>query len=162
MQGSGLPIGDDDGVGALVARSSAGDNSAPVSVSDLSQALKRMVEQGFGHVRVRGEISGFKRAASGHLYMALKDADALIDAVMWKGAAARIPFRAEDGLDVIATGRITTYPGRSKYQIVVDALELAGEGALLALLGGAIGLAGAMALMRALPSWTSMDFGNIA
>ncbi len=121
-------------MGALVARSSAGDNSAPVTVSDLSQALKRMVEQGFGHVRVRGEISGFKRAASGHLYMALKDADALIDAVMWKGAAARIPFRAEDGLDVIATGRITTYPGRSKYQIVVDALELAGEGALLALL----------------------------
>jgi exodeoxyribonuclease VII large subunit len=139
LQGSGLPIGDngygsDDAGGALVARSAPGDNSAPVSVSDLSQALKRLVEQGFGHVRVRGEISGFKRAASGHLYMALKDADALIDAVMWKGAAARIPFRAEDGLDVIATGRITTYPGRSKYQIVVDSLELAGEGALLALL----------------------------
>ncbi len=136
MQGSGLPIGN-DGRGddaALVARSPPGDNSTPVSVSDLSQALKQMVEQGFGHVRVRGEISGFKRAASGHVYMALKDADALIDAVMWKGAAARIPFRAEDGLDVIATGRITTYPGRSKYQIVVDALELAGEGALLALL----------------------------
>lgn len=111
-----------------------GDNSAPVSVSALAQALKRMVEQGFGHVRVRGEISGFKRAASGHLYMALKDADAVIDAVMWKGAAARIPFRAEDGLDVIATGKLTTYPGRSKYQIVVDTLELAGEGALLALL----------------------------
>lgn len=93
-----------------------------------------MVEQGFGHVRVRGEISGFKRAASGHLYLALKDADAVIDGVMWKGNAARVPFRPEDGLDVVATGKLTTYPGRSKYQIVIDSLELAGEGALLALL----------------------------
>lgn len=92
------------------------------------------MEQGFSHIRVRGEISGFKRAASGHVYFALKDADAVLDAVMWKGQAVRIPFRAEDGLDVIATGRITTYPGRSKYQIVVESLELAGEGALLALL----------------------------
>lgn len=118
----------------LVAQPRGGDNAAPVSVSELAHALKRMVEQGFGHVRVRGEISGFKRAASGHIYFALKDADALIDAVMWKGQALRIPFRAEDGLDVIATGKLTTYPGRSKYQIVVDSLELAGEGALLALL----------------------------
>lgn len=118
----------------LVAQARGGDNAAPMSVSELSLSLKRAVEQGFSHVRVRGEISGFKRAASGHLYMGLKDADAVLDAVMWKGQAARIPFRAEDGLDVIATGRITTYPGRSKYQIVVEALELAGEGALLALL----------------------------
>ena len=103
-------------------------------MSQLSTALKRMVEQGFGHVRVRGEISGFKRAASGHLYLALKDADAVIDGVMWKGNAARVPFRPEDGLDVIATGKLTTYPGRSKYQIVIDSLELAGEGTLLALL----------------------------
>lgn len=105
-----------------------------MSVTELSQALKRHVESGFGQVRVRGEISGFKRAASGHLYLCLKDADAVIDGVMWKGQAARIPFRAEDGLDVIATGRLTTYPGRSKYQIVIDSMELAGEGALLALL----------------------------
>ena len=112
----------------------AGDNAVPLSVSELSNALKRTVEQGFAHVRVRGEVSGFKRAASGHVYMTLKDADAAIDAVMWKGQAVRIPFRAEDGLDVIATGRLTTYPGRSKYQIVVESLELAGEGALLALL----------------------------
>ncbi len=103
-------------------------------MSQLSNALKRMVEQGFGHIRVRGEVSGFKRAASGHLYLALKDADAVIDGVMWKGNAARVPFRPEDGLDVIATGKLTTYPGRSKYQIVIDSLELAGEGALLALL----------------------------
>lgn len=105
-----------------------------MSVTELSQALKRHVESGFGQVRVRGEISGFKRAASGHLYLALKDIDAVIDGVMWKGQAARIPFRAEDGLDVIATGRLTTYPGRSKYQIVIESMELAGEGALLALL----------------------------
>jgi exodeoxyribonuclease VII large subunit len=124
-------MGDD---ARLVAQARGGDNAAPLTVSELSGALKRVVEQGFSHVRVRGEISGFKRAASGHVYMTLKDADAAIDAVMWKGQAVRIPFRAEDGLDVIATGRLTTYPGRSKYQIVVEALELAGEGALLALL----------------------------
>ena len=118
----------------LVAGVRAGDNAEPISVTDLALRLKRVVEQGFGHVRVRGEISGFKRAASGHLYFALKDADAVLDGVMWKGSAARIPFRAEDGLDVIATGKVTTYPGRSKYQIVVESLELAGEGALLALL----------------------------
>lgn len=118
----------------LLAQPKAGDNAAPVSVGQLSAALKRVVEDGFAHVRVRGEMSGVKRAASGHLYLALKDEDALIDAVMWKGQAARLPFRPEDGLDVIATGRITTYPGRSKYQIVVESFELAGEGALLALL----------------------------
>lgn len=130
MQDEGLP---EDG-GALVARVATGSNRAPISVTELSQALKRHVESGFGQVRVRGEISGFKRAASGHLYLCLKDADAVIDGVMWKGQAARVPFRAEDGLDVIATGRLTTYPGRSKYQIVIDSMELAGEGALLALL----------------------------
>jgi exodeoxyribonuclease VII large subunit len=103
-------------------------------VSAISNALKRHVEDGFGHVRVRGEISGYKRPASGHLYFALKDENAVMDAVMWKGNAARIPFAPEDGLDVIVTGKLTTYPGRSKYQIVVDSMELAGEGALLALL----------------------------
>ncbi|AOL93281.1 Exodeoxyribonuclease VII large subunit [Porphyrobacter sp. LM 6] len=85
-------------------------------------------------MRLRGELSGVKRAASGHFYCALKDEGAVIDGVMWKGNAARMNFRAEDGLEVIATGKLTTYPGRSKYQIVIDSLELAGEGALLALL----------------------------
>ncbi len=85
-------------------------------------------------MRLRGELSGVKRAASGHFYCALKDEGAVIDGVMWKGNAARLNFRAEDGLEVIATGKLTTYPGRSKYQIVIDSLELAGEGALLALL----------------------------
>ncbi len=85
-------------------------------------------------MRLRGEMSGVKRAASGHLYCCLKDEGAVIDGVMWKGGAQRLSFRPEDGLEVIASGKLTTYPGRSKYQIVIESLELAGEGALLALL----------------------------
>lgn len=92
-----------------------------------------MVEGEFGHVRLRGEISGYKRATSGHVYMSLKDENAVIDAVMWKGAANSVPFQPQDGIEVIATGRLTTYPGRSKYQIVVERMELAGAGALMAL-----------------------------
>ena len=117
-----------------MAEERAGDNLPVVSVSELSQELKRTVEGRFERVRVRGEISGFKRAASGHLYMSLKDADAVLDAVCWRGTAGRLAIAPEDGLEVVASGRLTTYPGRSKYQIVVDALELAGEGALLKLL----------------------------
>ncbi len=119
---------------SIIAQNSPGDNAPPSTVSEISGQLKRHVEDGFGHVRVRGELSGFKRPASGHLYFALKDESAVLDGVMWKGNAARIPFAPEDGLDVIVTGKLTTYPGRSKYQIVVDSMELAGEGALLALL----------------------------
>lgn len=92
-----------------------------------------MVEGEFGHVRLRGEISGYKRATSGHVYMSLKDENAVIDAVMWKGAANTLPFQPQDGIEVIATGRLTTFPGRSKYQIVVERMELAGAGALMAL-----------------------------
>ena len=92
-----------------------------------------MVEGEFGHVRLRGEISGYKRAASGHAYLCLKDADAVIDAVMWRGQAAMLPFAPQDGIEVVATGKLTTYPGRSKYQIVIERMELAGEGALMAL-----------------------------
>ncbi len=92
-----------------------------------------MVEGEFGHVRLRGEISGWKRAASGHAYLALKDADAVIDGVIWRGAASAIPFQPQDGIEVIVTGKLTTYPGRSKYQIVIERMELAGEGALMAL-----------------------------
>ena len=94
-------------------------NVPELSVSDLSMALKRTVEQAFDRVRVRGEISGFKRAASGHIYLALKDADAVIDGVLWRGRASSLRFQPEDGLEVIATGKLTTYPGRSKYQIVI-------------------------------------------
>ncbi len=96
--------------------------------------LKRTVEDRFGFVRLRGELSGVKRAASGHLYCSLKDEGAVIDAVMWRGGAQRLAFAPEDGLEVIASGKLTTYPGRSKYQIVVESMEIAGEGALLALL----------------------------
>ena len=123
----------DDGA-ATPRAEAAGHNRPALSVGELSQLVKRMVEGEFDHVRVRGEISGFKRAASGHLYFALKDADAVLDAVCWKGTAGRLAVRPEDGMEVIATGRLTTYPGRSKYQIVVEALDHAGEGALLKLL----------------------------
>ncbi|MFN0044182.1 MAG: exodeoxyribonuclease VII large subunit [Alphaproteobacteria bacterium] len=109
-------------------------NAGIYSVSELSVALKRTLEDGFAFVRVRGEISGFKRHASGHLYFALKDQEAVLDAVSWRGTASRLGLAPEDGMEVIATGRITTYPGRSKYQIIVERLELAGVGALLKLL----------------------------
>lgn len=118
----------------LVARGRDGDNAPPLTVSEIAQALKRTVEERFGFVRLRGELSGVKRAASGHLYASLKDENAVIDAVMWRGNAQRLPFAPEDGLEVVASGKITTYPGRSKYQIVIERMELAGEGALLALL----------------------------
>lgn len=118
----------------LLAKDAAGDNSPPFSVSELSGALKRTVEDAFGHVRVRGEISGWKRHGSGHCYFTMKDEGANIDAVLWRGQAARLQFAPEDGAEVIASGKLTTYPGRSKYQLVVDRLELAGEGALMALL----------------------------
>ena len=107
-----------------------GDNSPPLSVSELSGALKRTIEAAFGEVRVRGEISGFKRHASGHCYFTLKDEDACIDAVIWRSSAGTLAFRPEDGAEVVATGKLTIYPGRSKYQIVVERMELAGEGAL--------------------------------
>ncbi|MGE4278995.1 MAG: exodeoxyribonuclease VII large subunit [Magnetospirillum sp.] len=109
-------------------------NVPEFSVGELSGALKRTVEETFAHVRVRGEISGFKRHSSGHLYFALKDADAVLDAVCWRGQAGRLAMAPEDGMEVIATGRLTTYPGRSKYQMVVERMELAGQGALLKLL----------------------------
>ncbi|MBE1527712.1 exodeoxyribonuclease VII large subunit [Sphingopyxis sp. OAS728] len=124
----------DDGTEArLLAEAAPGDNAPALSVSQLSAAIKRTVEDGFARVRVRGELSGTKRAASGHFYAALKDDNALIDMVMWKGQAGRLAFRPEDGIEVIATGKLTTYPGRSKYQLVVDTLEVAGEGALMLL-----------------------------
>ena len=125
---------DDDDDGGLVARSAPGDNAEPLTVSELAGALKRTVEDRFGFVRLRGELSGVKRAASGHLYACLKDEGAVIDAVMWRTSMARLAFNPEDGLEVVASGKVTTYPGRSKYQIVIERMELAGEGALLALL----------------------------
>jgi exodeoxyribonuclease VII large subunit len=133
IQAMDSPFPDEEGNSRLLAEAKAGSNAPALSVSEISNALKRTVEDRFGHVRVRGEISGFKRAASGHLYFSLKDADAKLDGVMWKGNAGRLPFAPEDGLEVIATGKLTTYAGRSSYQIVADRLELAGEGALMLL-----------------------------
>ncbi len=104
-------------------------------MSELSSALKRTVEDAYGHVRVRGEISGFRGPhSSGHCYFALKDESAKIEAVIWKFAHARMRFKPQEGLEVIATGKLTTYPGSSKYQIVIEALEPAGVGALMALM----------------------------
>ncbi|WP_326524986.1 exodeoxyribonuclease VII large subunit [Sphingomonas sp.] len=128
------PFPDDAYPAGLVAEERPGSNAPDMSVSELSARLKRVVEGEFGHVRLRGEISGWKRAASGHCYLALKDDAAVIDGVIWRGAAAALPFSPADGVEVIATGKLTTYPGRSKYQIVIDRMELAGEGALMALL----------------------------
>ncbi|NKB15935.1 MAG: exodeoxyribonuclease VII large subunit, partial [Sphingomonadales bacterium] len=118
----------------LVARARQGDNAEPLSITEISALLKRTVEDRFGYVRLRGELSGVKRATSGHFYCALKDEGAVIDGVMWKGGAGRLAFAPSDGVEVIATGKLTTYPGRSKYQIVIESMEIAGEGALLALL----------------------------
>jgi exodeoxyribonuclease VII large subunit len=105
------------------------------TVSELSTALKRTVEDAYGHVRVRGEISGYRGPhSSGHAYFALKDESARIDAVVWKQAFAKMRIKPQEGLEVVATGRLTTYPGRSNYQIVIESLEPAGVGALMALL----------------------------
>src|SRR5204863_95292 len=105
------------------------------TVSELSAALKKTVEDAYGFVRVRGEITGYRGPhSSGHNYFALKDEGAKIDAVIWKGVYGRIRFKPEEGLEVIATGKLTTYPGRSSYQIVIESLEPAGVGALMALL----------------------------
>ena len=113
---------------------SDGSNVAEFSVSELSGAIKRTVEDAFGRVRVRGELGRVSRPASGHVYLDLKDDRAVIAGVIWKGAVSKLPIRPEEGLEVIATGRITTFPGQSKYQIVIDHLEPAGAGALMALL----------------------------
>lgn len=110
-------------------------NATEYTVSEISGALKRTVEDVFGNVRVRGEISGYRGPhSSGHAYFALKDDRAKLDAVVWKGTMSRLKFRPEEGMEVIATGKLTTYPGKSNYQIVIDNLEPAGAGALMALL----------------------------
>src|SRR5882672_156801 len=110
-------------------------NAPEFTVSELSSALKRTVEDAYGHVRVRGEISGFRGAhSSGHCYFSLKDDKARIEAVIWRSTMEVLKVKPVEGLEVIATGRVTTYPGSSKYQMVIDALEPAGVGALMALL----------------------------
>jgi len=112
-----------------------GHNAPEFTVSQLSGALKRMVEDAFGLVRLRGEISGYRGPhGSGHAYFSLKDDKARIEAVIWRGIFAKLRFRPEEGMEVIVTGKLTTYPGSSKYQIVIETLEPAGSGALMALI----------------------------
>lgn len=111
-----------------------GSNAHEFTVSELSGAVKRSLEDQFGRVRVRGEIGRVSRPSSGHLYFDLKDDRSVLAAVTWKGQASRLAQRPEEGMEVIATGRITTFPGQSKYQLIVDQIEPAGLGALMAML----------------------------
>ena len=116
-------------------REAAAANLAEFSVSEISHALKRSIEDRFGHVRVRGEISGYKGPhSSGHCYFSLKDEGAKLDAVIWRGSFGRLRPKLQEGLEVIITGKLTSYPGKSSYQIIIEAVEPAGVGALMALL----------------------------
>src|ERR1700744_311353 len=117
-----------------MSEAAAKPNMPEYSVSEIAAALKRTVEDQFPFVRVRGEISGLKFHSSGHVYFDLKDDKAVLNAVVWKQTARLLKLRPEAGLEVIATGRITTYAGSSRYQIVVEQIELAGAGALMAML----------------------------
>jgi exodeoxyribonuclease VII large subunit len=110
----------------------AGSNVAEFTVSELSFAIKRAVEENFAYVRVRGELGRIARPASGHVYLDLKDDKAVLSGVIWRGQAGRLKVQPEQGMEVVATGRLTTYPGQSRYQIVIESLEPAGIGALLA------------------------------
>ncbi len=117
--------------------SSASDspsNAHEFTVSELSFAVKRAVEENFGYVRVRGELGRVTRAGSGHIYLDLKDDKAVLNGVIWKGVASRLKIQPEQGLEVVCTGKLTTFPGQSRYQIVIDQMEPAGVGALMALL----------------------------
>ncbi|WP_409020216.1 exodeoxyribonuclease VII large subunit [Brevundimonas vesicularis] len=118
--------------GAIPPVEAARDNNPPLSISELSFALKRTLEDRFSHVRLRGEISKVNRHASGHVYLTLKDDKAAIDGVIWKGVVRGLGAQPETGLEVIVTGKITSYPARSSYQIVIESMEPAGAGALLA------------------------------
>lgn len=113
---------------------SPGSNAHEYSVGEIAFAVKRTIEEEFGRVRVRGEVSRPKRAASGHLYLTLKDDKAVLDAVAWRGVAGRLSIQPEEGMEVICTGRLSTFPGNSRYQLIIEQVELAGEGALLKLL----------------------------
>ncbi|MCV6575915.1 MAG: exodeoxyribonuclease VII large subunit [Cohaesibacter sp.] len=109
-------------------------NAAEFTVSEISYAVKSSIEDQFGYVRVRGELGRVSRPASGHIYLDLKDDKSVLNGVIWRGAAQKMTVRPEQGLEVIATGKLTTFPGQSKYQMVIDRMEPAGAGALMALL----------------------------
>ncbi len=109
-------------------------NVPEMSVSDLAQSLKRTLEDTFGRIRVRGELTGLKLAGSGHLYGDIKDVDANINIICWRGTMSKLSIKPEEGMDVIVTGRVSSYPKSSRYQIIIESMELAGEGALLKML----------------------------
>lgn len=111
-----------------------GSNLPEYSVGELSKRLKKTVEETFGLVRVRGEISDCKLHSSGHVYLTLKDSDAVLAAVCWRGQAGKLGMKPEIGMDVVCTGRLTTYMGQSKYQLVIEQMALAGVGAILKML----------------------------
>jgi len=111
-----------------------GLNSPEFSVTELSGAIKRVIEGEFSHVRIRGEVGRVSRPRSGHIYLDLKDDKSVISGVIWKGVSARLETQPEEGMEVVATGRITTFGGQSKYQIVIEDIKPAGMGALMALL----------------------------
>ncbi len=109
-------------------------NVQEFSVSEISGLVKRQIEDGFAHIRVRAELGRVSRPASGHLYLDLKDEKAVLSGVIWKGAAQKLPLQPEQGLEVICTGKLTTFAGQSKYQMIIEYMEPAGVGALMALL----------------------------
>ncbi|MEL6686961.1 MAG: exodeoxyribonuclease VII large subunit, partial [Pseudomonadota bacterium] len=109
-------------------------NAPEYTVSELAGNIKRTIEDAFGRVRVRGELGRVTIARSGHAYLDLKDDRAVINSIMWKGTVSRLSMRPEEGMEVIVEGKMSTYPGRSNYQLIIDRMELAGEGALMALL----------------------------
>ena len=118
----------------LIDEPQTGQNSPEFTVTELSGAIKRVIEQEFGHVRIRGEVGRVSRPRSGHIYLDLKDDNAVISGVIWKGVASRLQTQPEEGMEVIATGRVTTFGGQSKYQIIIEDIKPAGMGALMALL----------------------------
>ena len=112
----------------------AGDNTPEFSVAELSGAVKKAIEGGFSHVRVRGEVGRVSRPGSGHIYMDLKDDRAVLAGVIWKGRAVGLAHQPEEGMEVVATGKLTTFPGQSKYQMIIEDIAPAGAGALMAML----------------------------
>src|ERR1700689_511735 len=120
--------------GNLLDQPKPGSNLPEFSVAEISRLVKKTVEDTFGQVRVKGEISECKLHSNGHIYITLKDETAVLAAVVWRGQAGKLGIRPETGMEVVCTGRITTYMGQSKYQLVIESLALAGMGALLKLL----------------------------
>lgn len=118
----------------LIDDPAAGENAPEFSVSDLSGAIKRVIEGEFSHVRVKGEVGRVSRPRSGHLYLDLKDDRAVLAGIIWKGVAGRLSVEPEEGMEVVATGRLTTFAGQSRYQIIIEDIKPAGAGALMAML----------------------------